>query len=95
MPDQRSCGERLVFGREHGPRAEREEKVLRYVVHRRDEEAHLHDVLREAYVRRHCTQEEVDESSETPSLSMPAGNTWSGRSDRASSTREPTGSRDV
>src|SRR5918995_2245791 len=26
---------------------------------------------------------------------MPAGNAWSGRSDRASSTREPTGSRDV
>ena len=61
MPDQRSFGERLMFGRERGPRAEREEKVLRYVDPRLDEEAHLHDVLRESYVRRNCTQQEVDE----------------------------------
>ena len=68
MPDQRSFGERLMFGRERGPRAEREEKVLRYVDHRLDEEAHLHDVLRESYVRSNCTQQEVDEIIRNPEL---------------------------
>jgi hypothetical protein len=68
VPDQQSFGERLMFGGEHGPRAERDEKVLRYVVHRLDEEAHLHDVLRESYVRRNCTQQEVDEIIRNPEL---------------------------
>jgi hypothetical protein len=57
-----------MFGREHGPRAEREEKVLRYIVHRLDEEAHLRDVLQETYVRRNCTQEMVDEIIRNPEL---------------------------
>jgi hypothetical protein len=58
-----------MFGREHGPRAEREEKVLRYIVHRLDEEdAHLRDVLQETYVRRNCTQEMVDEIVRNPEL---------------------------
>jgi hypothetical protein len=57
-----------MFGREHGPRAEREEKVLRYIVHRLDEEARLHDVLQETYVRRNCTQEMVDEIIRNPEL---------------------------
>lgn len=57
-----------MFGRAHGPRAEREEKVLRYIVHRLDEDAHLRDVLEETYVRRHCTQEMVDEIIRNPEL---------------------------
>jgi hypothetical protein len=58
-----------MFGREHGPRAQREEKVLRYIVHRLDEEdVHLHDVLQETYVRRNCTQEMVDEIVRNPEL---------------------------
>jgi hypothetical protein len=58
-----------MFGREHGPRAEREEKVLRYIVHRLDEEeVRLHDVLQETYVRRNCTQEMVDEIIRNPEL---------------------------
>ena len=58
-----------MFGRDHGPRAEREEKVLRYIVHRLDEEdAHLRDVLQETYVRRNCTQEMVDEIVRNPEL---------------------------
>jgi hypothetical protein len=52
----------------HGPRAEREEKVLRYIVHRLDEEAHLRDVLQETYVRRNCTQEMIDEIIRNPEL---------------------------
>jgi hypothetical protein len=57
-----------MFCGEHGPLAEREEKVLRYVDHRMDEEAHLHDVLLESYVRRNCTQQEVDEITRNPEL---------------------------
>ena len=68
MPAQQPFWEQLMFGREHGPRAEREEKVLRYIVHRLDEEARLHDVLQETYVRRNCTQEMVDEIIRNPEL---------------------------
>ena len=57
-----------MFGREHGARAVREEKVLRYIVHRLDEEAHLREVLQEPYVRRNCTQEELDEIIRNPEL---------------------------
>jgi hypothetical protein len=57
-----------MFGRVHGPRTEREEKVLRYIVHRLDEEAHLRDVLQETYVRRNCTQEMIDEIIRNPEL---------------------------
>ena len=68
MPAQQPFWEQLMFGREHGPRAEREEKVLRYIVHRLDEEARLHDVLEETYVRRNCTQEMIDEIIRNPEL---------------------------
>ena len=36
--------------------AEREQKVLRYVIHRIDEDADFHEVLREPYVRRNCSR---------------------------------------
>ena len=39
---------------------EHEEKVLRYVIHRIDEDADLHEVMREPYVRRNCSQAEID-----------------------------------
>ena len=55
MPEQQPFWERLMFGREHGPRAEREEKVLQYIIHRVDADAELHDVLQESYVRRNCS----------------------------------------
>ena len=57
-----------MFGSERGSRAEREEKVLRYIVHRINEGAHLHDVLQEPYVQRNCTQEEIDEIIRNPEL---------------------------
>jgi hypothetical protein len=49
-------------------RAEREEKALRYVVHRINEDADLHEVLREPYVQRNCSQEEIDEIINNPEL---------------------------
>jgi hypothetical protein len=49
-------------------RAEREEKVLRYIIHRVNESAPLHDVVQEDYVRRNCTQAEIDELVNAPEL---------------------------
>ena len=40
---------------------EREEKVLQYIIHRIDEDADLQEVLQEPYVRRNCSQAEIEE----------------------------------
>ena len=49
-------------------RAEREEKVLQYIIHRMNEETSLHDVIREDYVRRNCSQDEIHEIINDPEL---------------------------
>jgi SepF-like predicted cell division protein (DUF552 family) len=49
-------------------RAEREEKVLRYIIHRITEDADLHEVLLEPYVQRNCSQAEIDEIESRPEL---------------------------
>ncbi len=49
-------------------RTEREEKVLRYIIHRIDENADLHEVVREPYVRRNCSQEEIEEIASSAEL---------------------------
>ena len=68
MPEQRPYWEQLVFGTGHGFRAEREEKVLRYIIHRVDADAALYEVLQEPYVRRNCSQGEIDEIIMNPAL---------------------------
>ena len=63
--------ERSFFGQfffSNPSRAEREEKVLRYVIHRVNEDAGLHKVLREPYVQRNCSQAEIDEIINNPEL---------------------------
>jgi hypothetical protein len=40
---------------------EHEEKVLQYIIHRIGQDADLHEVLREPYVCRNCSQAEIDE----------------------------------
>ncbi len=47
MAERRPLWELPMFGRQYGFRAEREEKVLRYIIHRVDADAELHDVLQE------------------------------------------------
>jgi hypothetical protein len=49
-------------------RTAREEKVLRYIIHRINEDANLQDVLREPYVQRYCSQGEIDEIEGNPEL---------------------------
>jgi hypothetical protein len=68
MPEQRPFWERIMFGRRYGPRAQREEKVLQYIIPRVDEDADLHDILQEPYVRRNCSQGEIDEIIMNPEL---------------------------
>jgi hypothetical protein len=47
---------------------EHEEKVLHYIIHRIDQDADLHEVLREPYVRRNCSQVEIDEIASSSDL---------------------------
>jgi hypothetical protein len=63
--------ERSFFGQiffSNPSRAEREEKVLRYLIHRLNEDADLHEVLKETYVQRNCSQAEIDDIINNPEL---------------------------
>jgi hypothetical protein len=42
-------------------RVDREEKGLNYIIHRIDQDANHREVLQEPYVRRNCTQAEIEE----------------------------------
>ena len=67
MTKERSLWAQFFFGT-NPSRAEREEKVLRYIIHRIDEDAELHDILEEPYVQRNCSQIEIDEIRSNPEL---------------------------
>jgi hypothetical protein len=67
MTKEQSLLGQFFFGG-HPSRAEREEKVLRYIIHRIDEEVPFHEVLEEPYVRRNCSQDEIDEIRSNPDL---------------------------
>ena len=47
---------------------EHEEKVLHYIIHRIDQDADLHEALQEPYVRRNCSQAEIEEIASSPEL---------------------------
>jgi len=63
----RASSLRKIFLGSH-VRPEREEKVLRYVIHRTNEGAPLHDVVGEGYVRRNCSQAEIEKIIQDPEL---------------------------
>ena len=67
MTKEHSLLGQLFFGSDPS-RAEREEKVLRYIIHRIDEDAALREVLGESYVRRNCSRIEIDEIQSNPEL---------------------------
>jgi len=60
--------ERMLVGTGSSPRAQREEKVLQYVIHRINKDVDLHDVLQEDYVRRTCSEAEIEEIRSNPGL---------------------------
>ncbi len=49
-------------------RLSQEDKVRQYVAHRLGHGAHLAEVIREEYVRRNCSREEIDEIIRDPRL---------------------------
>ena len=67
MTKEHSVFGQFFFG-SNPSRAEREEKVLRYIIHRINEDVALHDVLQEPYVQRNCSQAEIDEIESNPEL---------------------------
>ena len=68
MAEQGSFWETLIGGTGEGPEAQRQEKVLQYITHRLKAEASLREVLQEEYVRRNCTQLEIEEILINPEL---------------------------
>jgi hypothetical protein len=68
MAEQGSFWVTLIGGTGEGPEEERKEKVLQYVIHRLKGEASLREVLREEYVRRNCSQLEIEEILVNPEL---------------------------
>lgn len=46
----------------------REEKVLNYIVHRLNEDANLHDVVEEEYVRRNATRSQINDIISDPRI---------------------------
>jgi hypothetical protein len=53
-----------LFG--NSERADREQKVLQYIIYRMNEETPLHEVIQDDYVRRNCSQDEIHELVNTP-----------------------------
>ena len=65
--EKQSFWERL-FKPPHHYHADRERKVLDYIIHRVGDGAHLRDVLQEEYVRRYLTPEEAEDILQNPQL---------------------------
>jgi len=68
VAEQGSFWETLIGGTGEGPEAVRKEKVLQYIIHRLKAGASLREVLQEEYVRRNCTQPEIEEILINPEL---------------------------
>jgi hypothetical protein len=62
---ERSFFGQFFFG-SNPSRAEREEEVLRYVIHRIYQDVPLHNVFPEEYVQRNCSQVEIDQIAANP-----------------------------
>ncbi len=66
MSEQRSFWQRL-FGRTGGSSlSQRQQKVLGYMIGRLDKDVPLQEVLREDYVRRNCSQQELEQIISNP-----------------------------
>ena len=68
MAEQGSFWETLIGATGEGPEAERKHKVLQYIEHRLKEGASLTEALEEDYVRRNCSQIEIEEILVNPEL---------------------------
>jgi hypothetical protein len=68
MTEQRSFWQRF-FGRSGtSSLSQRQQKVLQYIIGRINEGAPLQEVLEEEYVRRNCSQAEIEQIIRNPEL---------------------------
>jgi hypothetical protein len=68
MTERRSFWQRLFGGRETSSLSQRQEKVLQYIIGRMNDGAPLPEVLQEEYVRRNCSQAEIEQIIRSPEL---------------------------
>jgi len=68
VAEQGSFWERVSRTTGEGPDSERKQKVLHYITHRLNEDASLQEVVQEEYVRRNCTQPEIEQILRNPQL---------------------------
>jgi hypothetical protein len=69
MTERRSFWQRLFGGRgTTSSLSQRQEKVLHYIIGRIDEGVPLQEVLKEEYVRRNCSEAEVEQILRSPEL---------------------------
>jgi len=67
MSEQRSSFWQRLFGRGGGSSlSQRQQKVLGYMIGRLDKNVPLQEVLREDYVRRNCSQQELEQIISNP-----------------------------
>jgi hypothetical protein len=64
-PSRESLFERFFGGSQ---RSWREAKILRYIIYRVSDGSNLHDVIQEDYVRRNCSEGEIDRIVRDPEL---------------------------
>jgi hypothetical protein len=66
MSEQRSFWQRVFGRRGSSSLNQRQQKVLHYIIARMGEDAPLQEVLKEEYVRRNCSQAELERIISSP-----------------------------
>jgi len=66
MSERRSFWQRLLGRTGTSSLSQRQEKVLQYIIGRIDKNVPLQQVLQEDYVRRNCSQEEINQIVSNP-----------------------------
>jgi hypothetical protein len=66
MSEQRSFWQRVFGRRGSSSLNQRQQKVLHYIIARMGEDALLQEVLKEEYVRRNCSQAELERIISSP-----------------------------
>jgi hypothetical protein len=66
MSEQRSFWQRLFGGAGGSSLSQRQQKVLGYMIGRLDQDVPLQELIREDYVRRNCSKQEVEQIVSNP-----------------------------
>ena len=68
MSEQPSFWQRIFGGARGSSLSQRQERVLEYMIGRLDKHVPLQEVIREDYVRRNCSRQEVEQIISTPAF---------------------------